>query len=904
MKKLFLFLLVGLFAVVVAACSSLPTLESISISGQDVEFYVGEEFNTGDLKVVAKLSDASTEDVTARAAVTQNANMNVAGTYTVTISYKGLTETYDITVIEDTLVSVVVENAKTEYKIGEVVSFEGASAKETYESGKVADADLSTYEVVLVADGVEYTGAFAKVGKNTVKLSKGAASYEYDVNVSANLYASIADAVSAGVANADKVASGTATIDNSGYVNENSYAFGEGYTFVSNADGEYHYSLLEDGSVFGVVVGVDWDGNPSISAAYEPTESNLLGVDFSSVLNYEYDVYGVEALIDTFAYMAQSEAAINYNEVLPAEITEETTYAFSFEIIVSNFYYYFIEVSFVLDADTEVITKANVTMNGYMFIYDETVGDYVQPTEFVTPDFTRVVTVEQVAGAQDAENPYPIDELLVQSFDVQDAEGNKLEDGAELVAKMQEALTLNVVNMLPETANTGVDELKVAITDEFGFETWSVFGSYWEGVVSITAYKVGNYNVTISTAKVSYTFKLNVAYSELTEFNAAVFDEMYYELMPATTATVYTGQVLQFGAVVNDGANPAVTATCEGATITEGYEYLEFSADKAGEYVIKLVSAENESFKAELVVTVLEAPSVADILNGTYKFTSAMLGEATYVFTPASEGAVNGELTISYEGPYVGSGEGYFSYEYAGGYLTVMPLNAGSYNCPFSVSLGSSFNLVCLYNYWEQGDLVKVEEVVEIEGALSGLYSAIFVHPMNGMEFEMLLTFVADGTGSYSFMNTAYEGTFKYANVEGVITFSDVVAIFGAEVTLTATIAQNVITCKTVFSDAGNELELEYSGGENVVEDEVTTTPVVGENTVFVSIQGTELIFTAEEAGSYLITVDESVAILLIESQDVWYQPTATITVEANTPVVIIIMTTSWSGPEQNTTYR
>lgn len=898
MKKIFLFLLVGLFAVVVAACSNLPTLESIELSGQDVEFYVGEEFDASGLKVVAKLSDSSTEDVTAQATVSQEANMNVAGTYTVTVTYKGLTETYDITVVEDALVSVSVENVKTEYNIGDVVSFEGAVAKETYESGKVADADLSTYEVVLVADGVEYTGAFAKVGKNTVKLSKGAASYEYDVNVSANLYTSIADAVAAGVANAEKVASGTASVDNSGYVNENKYAFGENYTYVSSADGEYHYTLLEDGSVFGVVAGTDWEGNPTLSAAYEPIAANLLGADFRAVLNYEYDMYGVEALVDTLAYVAQSDAAINYKEVLPIEVAEKNTYAFSFELVIANFYYYFVEVSFVLDANVEAFSEVNVNMNGYMFIFDDATGEYVQPTEFGEPEFTRVVTAQQVIGAQNAVNPYPLEEILVQSFDVQDAEGNKLTDGDEIKVPMKQALTLNIVNMLPETANTGVDELKVKVTDAEGNDTWSVYGSYWDGVVTVTAYKVGSYNLTISTANVSYTFKLTVAYSELTELNAAVYDEMYYELVAATTATVYTGQVLQFGAIVNDGANPTVTATCEGATIVQNGEYLEFTTDQAGEYVVTLVSAENEAFKATLTVTVKEAPSVADILNGTYKFTSAMLGEATYIFTPESEGAVKGQLVITYEGPYVGSGEGYFSYEYAAGSLSVTPLNPGSYNCPFSVTLGSSFNLVCLYNYYEQGDLVKVEDVEEIEGALSGLYSATFVHPMNGMEFAMNLTFVADGTGSYSLMNTAYEGTFKYANANGVITFSDVVATYGAAVTLSATIADDVITCKTAFSDAGNELELAYTGGETVTKEETTTTPVAGENKVNASYWGNVVTFTAEEAGTYTITVDGNVACLMIESADVWYQSTATVTLEVGQALEIVILL-NVSGEDQ-----
>ena len=136
MKKIFLILLVGLFAVIVAACRNLPTLESISIEGQDVEFYVGEEFNTNDLVVTAKLSDATTKDVTNQAEVSHNVDTTQAGTYTVTVTYKNLSETYDVTVIADELVNFTVEGLKTEYKVGQEVSFEGATAKETYQSEK------------------------------------------------------------------------------------------------------------------------------------------------------------------------------------------------------------------------------------------------------------------------------------------------------------------------------------------------------------------------------------------------------------------------------------------------------------------------------------------------------------------------------------------------------------------------------------------------------------------------------------------------------------------------------------------------------------------------------------------------------------------------------------------------
>ena len=896
MKKIFLILIVGFFAVVVAACNNLPTLESISIEGQDVEFYVGEEFNTEDLVVTAKLSDASTEVVTNQATVSHEVDTNTPGSYTVTVTYKGLVKTYTVTVLADTLLSLEVEGLNTEYSIGEEVSFEGVVAKETYESGRVLDADLTTYEVVIKAAEKEYTGAFCQVGENTVVLKKGEISYEYKVNVAANLYTSIADAVAAGKANAEKVAKGAASVDNDGYIQEQTYAFGQGYTCVVNADGNNHYIELPDGSVFGLVEGINWEGLPYVEPAYEPLPQNLLGPDFRQVLNYAYDMYGAEGLVDTLAFVGAE--AMNYKEVLPAEVTDSAVYGFSYELIIDNFYYYFIDVEFTLDANTDVITSVNVEMKGWMFVYNESTDQYEQPTEFVTPEFTRVVTVTQEIGERNAENPYPVEDLFIQSFDVEDAEGNKLENGATVNAPMKEAMSLAITNINPESANTDIDKIKVTFLDEAGFETWSVFGSYEYGFVTLTAYKAGTYKLVIASTNVEYEFNLVVDYAPLETFAAAVYDNNMAELVEKDAVTIYANQVLEFGAVVNSGANAACTAVCEGVEISQG-DYYEFVTATLGTYVITLTSEVNPEFTATLTVTVEEAPSIDEILNGKYQFTSAMLGSAEYEFTPAAEGAANGELVIKYEGPYVGSGEGYFTYEFVGGWLQVIPQNPGSYNCPYGVEIDEQFNLLCTYNGWAQGQLVKFEETEAIEGALVGLYAATFVHPMNGFEFLMQFTFAADGTGSYSLMNSAYEGTFKYANAEGVITFSEVVASFGAEVTLSATIADNVITAKTVFSDAGNELELAYTGGAEV-EEEVTTTPVVGENLVFVSTMGTELVFTPEEAGTYTISIDGTVGGIFIESTDEWYLAEYTLVLEANVPLQIVVMTATWSTPEQN----
>ena len=65
MKKKLLVGLLSAFAIAgLASCQDTPTVKSISATGQDVEFTVGETFNVGDLKVTATMSDDTTVDVT------------------------------------------------------------------------------------------------------------------------------------------------------------------------------------------------------------------------------------------------------------------------------------------------------------------------------------------------------------------------------------------------------------------------------------------------------------------------------------------------------------------------------------------------------------------------------------------------------------------------------------------------------------------------------------------------------------------------------------------------------------------------------------------------------------------------------------------------------------------------
>lgn len=75
-----------------------PVLESIAVSGYKTEFIQDETFSFGGV-VTATYDDGSTRDVTSLATISEP-NMSEVGTQRVTVTYGGMTATYEITVKE------------------------------------------------------------------------------------------------------------------------------------------------------------------------------------------------------------------------------------------------------------------------------------------------------------------------------------------------------------------------------------------------------------------------------------------------------------------------------------------------------------------------------------------------------------------------------------------------------------------------------------------------------------------------------------------------------------------------------------------------------------------------------------------------------------------------------------
>lgn len=881
MKKVIFSLVLLCCLVSLAACQiNTINLSSIEISGQKVEFVEGDPFETGDLVVTANYSDGSSADVTDKATVNAPEQL-VAGTHTVVVSYDGKTAEYQILVKESMSgVKVDAASAKVEYVAGESLSLVGVEVYDVYPSSE-EKADIKAFAVKVVDASGEEVENLNVAGDYTVVLSKNGFEASYAISVAPKHYESIQEAVDSAIANAHKVLSGTAKVNN--YSEEvYEYLFGANHFQVKGSYDSQYFEFAEDGSVFGVSVSPSWeDGSDQPSSFYEPTELHLKGVDFRGAVGYAYDVFGVESLVDTLYFVGTEAANMK-------ESCENGVYSFSYEAFI-EYYYYQISVEFQLNDAAEVIVAANVLFNGYYsetVVYDEETDTYSIPAEVVEPDFVRTVEVTQVAGERVAENPYSLEKCTYESFELTDALGNEVAEGAEVAMTNGSSVELYVSNFLPEGVIAGIDEVKVTVYDEFGAETWSAYGNYFDGIITLGSYANGKYNVVISTFNVEKHLTLVVNPAELSSFGAAVYDENSWSFAEAEQAKVYVGVEIELSAVVNEGADKSFTAelkeASESATLVAGDSSYYFSATEPGEYVVVLTSASNKEFSDTIKVIVEAAPEVSEILNGTYEYYDWSFGTITAVFTPAYPGAVNGMVKISSVGGWE-TIEGEVAYSYSPAGLYMEAING------FSVGIGSNYNVVALFNGWEQGSFTKVEVTADAE--LAGTFNAEFVHPKNGMSYSMTLVFNADGTGSYSLMNGGYEGTFAFFAANGVIEFSDVVATFGSEVLLSGSYSEAGVYGITVID--GGEIALDYVGNAVEEEGEITAAPIVGVNKVNASWFGEVCYFTASADGTYTFSVDESAAVLGINYE---MNASFTLTLYAGDSVEIVVLSAANTG--------
>ena len=386
---------------------------------------------------------------------------------------------------------------------------------------------------------------------------------------------------------------------------------------------------------------------------YMITTDNVKGYKFSSDMYFylyldDTDPCGVEDLV----YAMYTFAKTNYANTLTTTWGETNTISF---MVADDYSAKVFTIDFVISANGVITTlnfkadqytgyiSAEQLANGGIILdwegnpdVDEdgnpTVPDYtidengnVTFLDGATIDTVTTFTVTQTEGSREnIKTTYDIDAILLNSYDLMNGETAV---GETLNVNVGEKVSLNFANMNPTTANLELDKLTAVVVDETGSETWNVSAYAFADYLQLTAYKPGNYVLTLTSLNTSKTVKLVVTKPETTEIHAAV--DNYGTKESFEEKTIPVNSTFEFvGLAQNTYADATFTATLpEGttsATLTvldtaDGYA---FTATAVGTYVVTLTSNANPAVTNTVTFNVIEAANVSNIFKGVWENTT------------------------------------------------------------------------------------------------------------------------------------------------------------------------------------------------------------------------------------------------------------------------------------------
>jgi len=145
-------------SIVINYASSSATLSSIAVTTQPTKttYYVGDTFSSAGLVITGTYSDSTTKTITGYTLSTPD--MTSDGPATVTVTYNGLTTSFDITINPVELSSIAITTAATttSYYVGQTLSLSGLVVTASYNNGNTAAVTSYTTSP---AAGTELTSA-------------------------------------------------------------------------------------------------------------------------------------------------------------------------------------------------------------------------------------------------------------------------------------------------------------------------------------------------------------------------------------------------------------------------------------------------------------------------------------------------------------------------------------------------------------------------------------------------------------------------------------------------------------------------------------------------------------------------------------------------------------------------
>lgn len=456
--------------------------------------------------------------------------------------------------------------------------------------------------------------------------------------------------------NADKIKSGTVTITNfysysPNTPNSTTYPFEYG-------DDTFHYTTK------------DYSGNtvnnyviPDGNGGYIPLNLSSTGKLTSGYEDYEKpaylfsDFFGQQKFFGPEDLLSGVYEALSQNSL--GNFTEELG---NFSGSYLEFYvnsnepsrYYEISANYEL-TDEGALETLSIEKNEYYsydFQYD---AEAKKVTLNEDASATRTIyDVNQVAGERTYVCEYTVDSIVPSDFDLL-YEGEVVDEDTTFELEKGETINLDVENIVPATASMDFDEYKIVCDDP---DAVGLSANTYSSSMTVSALKPGNFTVTIEGKKVSKTFKMAITEAKPTEVEAYyyinTFDGFDQDLLGKEMA-VYEGTPVYIAPEVSPyAASQEVTYKMEGDAT--GYTMADTTIDvyggygeplpvkeiifsKAGTYTLSVASAVDPSLMTTTVFTVTEAPSLADVLTGTYMYKEKPGKTANYEVTFAPEAA-------------------------------------------------------------------------------------------------------------------------------------------------------------------------------------------------------------------------------------------------------------------------
>ena len=505
---------------------------------------------------------------------------------------------------------------------------------------------------------------------------------------------SVRDAVQAALANREQVRRGTILMaqDRNHYEPSRiSYEFGNDYVhIIDNADNIERWYSLEDGKFYGMIkdpIGGGDDALKSDTSGREYLKGYRFGIPYAGSDFRMY--YGAEDLADgIYNFIKRNNNKDFYEEI--DENGGETYYKASYNYVNGNTYFCMLDLSFTLSPSYALKTltfECKQYIKG-TFEYDEEtgVGNLIDPDSpdnffydtYIEYEQTLLEDLTQEERDNVPVNPYGKDYNKIVSFGL-DYLGESVDEKlVSIPANAMPPSAFAVVNVEPSNANLSLDPIdKVYYIEngrdiELSANTLNTVGAigYYDanrganGAVMLRCQFAGERKfAVVTTSGFRKEFTINVTRTVPTRLNPSVYERSSHGGSwndSVNTATVYVGQRLFVRALAPDGERaytdssftPSVGGT--GATVREetfrGESVAEFVATQTGEFTVTLASKLRPTLRTTITVTVREAPSVADILTGTYTATvneAALQGEFKLEFTPSGSGATAGEARLT-----------------------------------------------------------------------------------------------------------------------------------------------------------------------------------------------------------------------------------------------------------------